>query len=142
MTTHRKASILLALAFAASAAPAGADMMGTCAPEISRLCAGVTQGRGRVAACLVSHAGQLGAACQSEVNSVTTSTRSRLLLPAGVRTFLGSGTAPAVPGACHADVARLCAGVSPGNGPALACLYAHAGRLDAACSAEVDAALK
>jgi hypothetical protein len=145
MTNVRTLTALLALslgAFGAFPGAARADMMSACAPEISGLCSGVSQGRGRLAACLISHVDKLGAQCRVEVQSVSRSSRNNILLPAGVRSFLGSGAAPSPPAACQADAGRLCGDVAAGNGPILACLYAHTDGLSGDCAAEVNAVLR
>lgn len=37
--------------------------------------------------------------------------------------------------ACEAEIANRCAGVNPGNGRLMSCLYAYEDQLDAACDA-------
>ena len=51
-------------------APARADLMTACAPEIQRYCADVSRGRGRISACLASEMASLGAGCRPEVQGV------------------------------------------------------------------------
>ena len=68
--------------------------------------------------------------------------QSNRLLPASVRNLMGSGTPPAVPAACSADIDEICSDVDAGSQAVLACLYAHSGNVSTDCSAGVDAALK
>jgi cysteine rich repeat protein len=129
----------LALATAVSvSATARGDMMTTCASEISRYCSAVTQGRGRISACLASYMGGLSAACRAEVQAVG---QSRLT-PAWVRPVFNPAFRAPLPAACTSDAARFCPGMSPGEGRVFACLYAFSDRVSRTCGDAAQAAMK
>lgn len=135
------AAAVLAMSSASTAGMARADMMSACASDIASLCSDVSRGRGRISACLFADMSRLSAACRPEVEAVARKGESSRLVPAGVRALMGSGTAPAVPAACSADVAGFCSGVDAGDRNTLACLYARTDRVSNACSAAVRSAL-
>lgn len=146
MRPIRRGTIALALALAGAplALPERAlaqDMMTTCAAEIGSLCPGITRGRGRITACLISYSDRLSAACGADVRAVAQSGSRNPLVPSGVRNMMGSGQAASVPAACSADAGRFCSGVSPTNDRVLACLYAHSNRVSGACSSGVKSTL-
>jgi hypothetical protein len=130
--------LALAAALAASAAAARADLMSACAPEVSRYCADVSAGRGRVSACLAGRIAELGPACLPEVQAVA---RSRLV-PGDMRKVFDPSFRAALPAACAGPAARLCPGVTPGDGRVFACLYARSTQVDASCAAAAEATLK
>ncbi len=130
--------LALATVLTAHASDARADVMTACASEISRYCADVSKGRGRISACLMSQMGRLGAACRPEVRAVA---RSRLT-PGYVRKALNPAFRAPLPEACAASAARFCRGMRPGGGRVLACLYARSDRVPKACSAAAQATLK
>lgn len=127
---------LAALTWQAGAARA--DLMSACAPEITRYCGDVSQGRGRVSACLAGEMGNLSAACRPEVQAVG---RSRLT-PADVRKVFDPAFRAALPHACVAPAARFCPGVPVGGGPIFACLYARSDRVGKDCSDAARATLR
>jgi len=91
-----------------------------CAGDYQRLCPGVPPGGGRILACLNAQAEKLSQACFQALAQQ------------------GLGTAAALR-MCQADFARLCAGVPPGDGRALACLLAQRDRVSAGCDAALTA---
>lgn len=133
------AALTLAIGLAAGGlpAPARADMMSTCAPEIGQFCSGVSQGRGRVMSCLIGYSSQLGSACNTQVQAAAQQSSRNPLVPSGARQMLGSGNAPALPAACSAEAASLC----PGASMPVACIYANDNRVSQACSAAMRTAL-
>ena len=72
MPGNRRLLPLLAVlgGLALPAAPARADLITACAPEIQRFCADVSSGRGRISACLASEMARLSAACRPEAQGV------------------------------------------------------------------------
>jgi Cysteine rich repeat len=132
------AMLVAAAALAAQAAPAQADLMAACAPEIERYCGNVDRGRGRISACLASRSNDLGSGCLPEVEAVANSR----LVPGDVRKIFDPGFRAALPQACERDAAQLCPGIATGDGRIFACLYAHTNRVDQTCSTEAQATLK
>ena len=118
------------------------DMMATCAPEIGQYCSGVSRGRGRILACLISRGDKLGAACNADVRAVARQGSRNPLVPPGVRKMLTSGQAGSIPGACSSDVAKFCSGISHSNERVLACLYSQSGNVSRSCSSQVRTALE
>lgn len=127
---------------ASSTSAARADLMSACQADIATSCSGVPNGRGRISACLFSHSSKLDAACRLAVEAVARQSQSNWLLPASIRSLMGSGTPPAVPAACAADANRVCSDVDAGRDAVLACLYAHSGNVSTDCSTGIEAALK
>ena len=130
--------LALATVLTAHATEARADLMTACASEIGRYCADVSQGRGRISACLMSQMGRLGSACRPEVQAVAQSRQT----PSYVRKALNSGFRAPLPEACAAPAAQFCPGMGPGEGRVFACLYARSDRVPKACSDAAQATLK
>jgi hypothetical protein len=137
--TRRLLPLLALLAgFALPAAPARADLMTACAPEVQRFCADVSRGRGRVSACLASEMASLSAACRPEVQGVMQSP----LTPAYVRRALDPSFSAPLPPACVGPAKALCPGIPPGNARVFACLYARSDRAGKTCSDAATATLR
>ena len=130
--------LALATVLTAHATDARADLLSACAPEISRHCADVSKGRGRISACLMSQMGRLSPTCLPEVQAVARSRQT----PSYVRKALNSAFRAPLPEACTAPAAQFCPGMRPGEGPVFACLYARSDRIPKACSDAAQAALK
>ncbi len=130
--------LALATVLASHATDARADLMTACAPEISRHCADVSKGRGRISACLMSQMGRLGPACRPEVQAVARSRQT----PSYVRRALNPAFRAPLPEACAASAARFCPGMKPGEGRVFTCLYARSDRVPKACSNAAQATLK
>ncbi len=130
--------VLMVAALGLPAAPARADMMTTCAPDIQQYCQGVSRGRGRISACLAAEMGRIGAACRAEVEAVMRGP----LTPRYVRAALNPGFKVALPQVCAAPAKALCPGIPTGDGRVLACLYARSDRAGPACTAAAEAAMK
>jgi hypothetical protein len=129
----------LALAALLAQAPgARADLMSACAPEIGRYCSSVSEGRGRVSACLASYMGQLSRACRPEVQAVGNSR----LTPGWVRPVFDPAFRAPLPQTCSAPAAEFCPGMKAGEGRVLACLYAHSDKVPKTCSSAAQTALK
>jgi hypothetical protein len=136
-----RAWCVIAVAAALTASSARADMMSDCKADIASLCSGVSDGHGRLSACLFSQASRLDPTCKSAVETLARQDQSSMLLPAHVRNLMGSGSAPTVPAACSADEGRFCSGADAGSRNMLACLYAHSDSVSAVCASAIEAAL-
>ena len=130
--------LALATLLTAHATDARADLMTACASEISRYCADVSKGRGRISACLMGQMGRLGPACRPEVQAVAQSRQT----PSYVRKALNSSFRAPLPEACAAPAAQFCPGMRSGGGGVFACLYAHSDRVPKACLDAASATLK
>jgi hypothetical protein len=138
MTGTRLLPLIAVLAGVLPVAPARADLMTACAPEIQRYCADVSRGRGRISACLASEMASLGAACRPEVQGVMQSP----LTPGYVRRALDPSFQAPLPQACVTPAKALCPGIPPGDARVFACLYARADRAGKACSDAATATLR
>jgi hypothetical protein len=130
--------LFAAAVLASGGTAAKAELLSACAPEVGRYCSDVSQGRGRVMACLAGQIDKLGPACLPELRSATGS----LLVPGRVRKIFDPGFRAEVPASCAPAVARYCQGVAPGDGRVFACLYARTDRVGDVCSAEAEAAVE
>ena len=131
---------VIALALMITGHPTGAraDLMTACASEVSRYCGDVSNGRGRISACLAGQMRRLSPACVPEVQAVG---QSRLT-PGFVRKVFNPAFRAPLPQACVAAAARFCPGMKPGEGRIFACLYARSDRIPKACSDAAQATLK
>ena len=111
--------------------------MNSCASEVSRFCAGVDQGKGRVTACLASQVDKLGAGCRPDVEAAAGSR----LVPNSLQKIFDPAFRAELPLACEAAAARFCPGLPPGSGRVFACLYAHTNQIGGSCSTEAQALL-
>jgi cysteine rich repeat protein len=108
----------LLVAFADGRARAADD---ACQPDVERLCAGITKGGGRIAACLKANEAQVSPACKAELASVR-----RVVKEVGE--------------VCADDIQSLCADVKPGGGEVLRCLNASYFSLTPGCQEVVRGA--
>lgn len=141
MTGHRILPLFAALATLVAtgvAAPARADMMTACAPEVQRFCSDVSRGRGRISACLASEMARLSPGCRGEVQSVMAGP----LTPAYVRRALQPGFSAPLPAACVTPAAQLCPNIPATDARVFACLYARGDRAGRACNNAANAALR
>jgi hypothetical protein len=90
------------------------SVIALCAGDYQRLCPGVPPGGGRILVCLNSQAEKLSQPCFQALAQQ------------------GLGTAAALR-LCQSDYARLCPGMPPGDGRALACLLASRDRVSPGC---------
>ena len=130
--------LVLLAGLAAPGAPARADMMSACAPEIQKFCSDVRSGRGRISACLASEMAQLGSACRPEVQSVMQSP----LTPGYVRRAVNPSFRAPLPQACVVPAQSLCPNIPAGDARVFACLYARSDRAGKACSDAATATLR
>ena len=128
--------LALATVLTAYATDARADLMTACASEISRYCADVSKGRGRISACLMGQMGRLGPTCRPEVQAVAQSRQT----PGYVRNALNPAFRAPLPEACAAPAAKFCPGMTRGR--VFACLYARSDRVPKACFDAAQATLK
>jgi hypothetical protein len=112
------ARVTFAALLAAGTARAGDD---ACRADVERLCAGIPQGGGRIAACLKTNAAQVSPDCKAELASVRRKVKE-------------------VGAACEDDVRSFCSDVTPGKGAVLQCLAANQGALAPPCQAVVRGA--
>ncbi len=111
--------LALATVLTAHATDARADIMAACASEISRYCADVSEGRGRISSCLAGR-----------------------LTPGSMRKIFNPAFRAPLPKACAAPAAKFCPGMKPGEGRVFACLYARSDRVPKACSDAAQATLE
>lgn len=126
--------LVLAAGLSLGTGPAHADIMAACGSEIGRFCADVSEGRGRIAACLIGNDARLGEACRPEVRALSDRAGRNRLLPGDVRRLLAPGFVADLPASCAADAARLCSGID--GAPTFACLYARGDRVSEACTTD------
>ncbi len=139
MQSNALLSVLaLATVLMAHATDARADLMTACASETSRYCADVSEGEGRISACLVGQMGQLSPVCLADVEAKEQS----LLTPGSIRVVFNPAFRASLPEACAAPAAQFCPGMTPGEGRVFACLYARSDRVPKACSDAAKAALE
>jgi hypothetical protein len=113
--------VLASLVAAALAAPlASGAAPHPCKPDVERLCQGIPQGGGRIAACLKSHEADLSPACRDHLAVA----RERM---------------KAFEEACRPDAGRLCQGIKPGQGRIWACLKSHEAELAPPCASAMQA---
>jgi hypothetical protein len=94
-----------------------------CAPELKYFCGTVTEGRGRIAACLYAHNDQLSEQCAISLSVGLI--QFRIILAAVDR----------VVQQCRGDLDKLCEGVKIGGGKVYQCLNDNKDKLNESCSA-------
>jgi hypothetical protein len=109
------------------------NMMSACEAEIDTNCSGVSEGRGRISACLYAHDDKLSGTCKAEVAEVTNSSTFQRYLPTGVQTMQGFEQEVDLRAACTADADKVCTGVKKDKGRLLACVYARSNSVSEAC---------
>ncbi len=130
--------LALATVLTAHATDARADIMTTCTSEISQYCADVSEGEGRISACLVGQMGQLSPVCLADVQTE----EQNPLTPGSVRKVFNPAFRAPLPEACVAPAAQFCPDMTPGEGRVFACLYARSDRVPKACSDAAQAMLE
>ncbi|HWZ69318.1 MAG TPA: hypothetical protein VNW89_15915 [Stellaceae bacterium] len=104
------ASSLLGLLPPAELAAQQGPARQACSTDISRLCAGIQPGEGRITGCIREDFINLSAPCKTALISGATITK-----------------------ACKADYQLRCAGIEPGGGRSQACMKDHFAELDERC---------
>ncbi len=97
-----------------AALPAEPAAKKPCADEIEKFCNDVRPGEGRIVQCLRDHDSELSTVCRQKVNAV----------------FQRLEEAKRI---CANDIAKFCAGVTPGGGRLLKCLKPHVNELAPEC---------
>jgi Cysteine rich repeat len=155
--THRIGRFLgIAMFFAASMAmaqtgnPPASDtgpvdkIRAACGQDITKLCAGIQRGGGRILQCLQSHSGELSAACRTEVaarpaaKAAATPTAPSVqgaAQPSAVAAPAGDRAAKIAnfKASCGSDAQTLCAGVPKEDHGVVKCLVTHRTELSATC---------
>ncbi len=93
-----------------------------CAADAKKFCRGIIPGKGRIAACLLSHEAELTPACRTHAVKVKA---------AGEK--IEEGLDKLILGACKADKDKFCSGVKPGQNRIIDCLASHRAALKPAC---------
>ena len=128
--------LALVIGLAALATDARANIMTTCTSEISRYCADVSEGKGRIVACLVGQMGQLSPVCLADVQEQGSNA------PGAMRVVFNPAFRASLPEVCAAPAAEFCPQMTPGEGRVFACLYARSDRVPRACSDAAQVTLK
>jgi hypothetical protein len=128
--------LALGISIMIHAANASADIMTTCTSEISRYCADVSEGAGRIVACLVGQMGRLSPACLTDVQA------QGPMAPNAVRMVVHPRSRASLPEGCKVPAAKFCPGMKPGEGRVFACLYARSDRVPKTCADAAQAALE
>lgn len=108
----------------------------SCRADFQANCSGVSPGGAAALQCLQEHAANLSRACNAAVGAVGESGHAATAAPPAASPAPPSLSRPgagAVREACRADYRRLCRGVRPGGGDALACLEDNARSLSSGC---------
>ena len=82
----------------------------TCAVDLKALCAGITPGNGRIRACMMSHMGDLSAACSAKLSRASYVAKE-----------------------CESDVKQFCGSVKSGHGRIAACMKPHLREVSKPC---------
>lgn len=127
------AGLLAALFITVPGAVHADNMMSACEAEITSVCSGVSEGRGRISACLYANDDSLSAACKSEVVEVANSSTFQKYLPTGTQSLQGSNHEADLRAACTADADKVCTGGKTENGRLLACVYSRSVSVSAGC---------
>ncbi|HUU00349.1 MAG TPA: cysteine rich repeat-containing protein [Myxococcota bacterium] len=93
-----------------------------CTRDARKLCRGIIPGKGRIAACLLSHEAELSPACRPHVARVRETGEK-----------VKKGLDKLILGACKADKDRFCNDVRPGHNRIVDCLSGHRAELRPAC---------
>jgi hypothetical protein len=100
----------------------GQQVLAGCSSELSRFCANVTPGDGRLLACLFAYEDQLSGQCEFA------------LYDAAVRLERAIGVIVYVASECRAELETHCAEVEVGEGRVAQCLKDHASELSEGCN--------
>jgi hypothetical protein len=109
------------------------SMMSACGAEIAAICSGVSEGRGRISACLYANDDKLSGTCKTEVVEVSNSGAFQRYLPTGIQSLQGLEQEADLRAACTADADKVCTGVNKEKGRLLACVYSRSISVSEAC---------
>ncbi|MCR9137700.1 MAG: cysteine rich repeat-containing protein [Alphaproteobacteria bacterium] len=118
------------------------ELMTACSADIASQCKGVSEGRGRISACLYGHDDKLSPACKPEVAKVTTGSMFKRMIPAGIRNLNNTPYEAELRNACNSDIKSLCSTVAAGDDRLLACLYAFGHKVSQTCRSEAKTVLE
>ena len=99
----------------------GAQVLDGCTSELTRYCAEVTPGEGRLLACLYAHGDKLSGQCELALYDAA----ARLERAINAITYVASE--------CRAEIQNHCAHVEPGKGRIAQCLLDNASQLSPGC---------
>jgi hypothetical protein len=108
-------------ATAAMQGPLATQVREGCGSELTRYCAEVTPGEGRLLACLYAHGDKLSGQCEYALYDAAT----RLERAINAITYVASE--------CRAEIQTHCASIQPGEGRIAQCLKDHAAELSPGC---------
>jgi Golgi apparatus protein 1 len=91
---------------------------GSCHEQVSKLCAGMEPGDGKLHECVKAHKSELTPDCQAKIDKIHAKIEEVLAV-------------------CATDLKEKCADIVPGGGRKLMCLAAHEPTLSPACAAAV-----
>jgi hypothetical protein len=117
----------------ASAQGGRGPALGPCKDDMTKLCAGISPGGGRLIKCLHEHEGELGAPCKAALGK-----GAKAGPPPGAGAPVEWGPMPGMHKSCTAEVDKLCKDTQRGHGRIAVCLHEHAPELSPACKASVD----
>jgi hypothetical protein len=120
------ASCMLIATFSDPTMGRASELIAACKVEIDASCSDVSEGQGRITACLFARNHKLSSDCKAAVARATNGVRESLL---SMRGTYGAR----VRNACRLDVRRLCSGVDSGTQFVLACLYSQSQNLSEPC---------
>ena len=102
--------------------PLAAQVLEGCSPELTRYCAEVTPGEGRLLACLYAHGDKLSGQCEFALYDAA----ARLERAINAVTYVASE--------CRSDLEKHCANVEVGEGRVAQCLKDHTSDLSSGCA--------
>ncbi|WP_051356891.1 hypothetical protein [Azorhizobium doebereinerae] len=101
---------------------AGALLAKSCGPDITKYCANVNLGGGKLLGCLDANASKVASKCKADFVAVKASITKRVMAQQAIFKV------------CNADAARLCQGIVPGDGNLISCLVEATKVVSKACN--------
>lgn len=101
---------------------AGALLAKSCGPDITKYCANVNLGGGKLLGCLDENASKVAGKCKADFAAVKASITKRVMAQQAIFKV------------CNADAARLCQGIVPGDGNLINCLVEATKVVSKACN--------
>jgi len=102
------------------------EVSADCADDAAKLCKGIIPGRGRIAACLLSHEDELSADCKKHADKYREGVKK-----------VKEGLDKLILGACKADRDKFCKDVKAGQNRIINCLCDHKAELKPACRRKI-----
>jgi hypothetical protein len=103
----------------AAVTQAAENVHASCQADVDKVCQGIKPGRGRIHACLKSHATDVSPACNEAMASIKELKES-------------------IHPGCRPDAEKLCQGIRPGGGRVMACLQSHQSELSQVCKVKLE----